>query len=240
MAIIQKYSSPEDLASAAAEMFVQLAQETLSEQDRFSVVLAGGSTPRLTHQKIADRAKATGLDWTKIHLFWGDERPVPPDDPASNFGMAQETLLDPIDIPDENLHRIPGERPPRLAAEQYQKQLQRFFPKGLPKFDLVYLGLGSDGHTASIFPNTEVVQEKRTWVVAHEVESVGSWRITLTPAALNAARHVHFLVTGASKAEALFKVLAGRYQPEALPAQIIHPKQGTVRWFVDQEASQMI
>jgi 6-phosphogluconolactonase len=178
------------------------------------------------------------VDWARVHVFWGDERCVPPDHPESNYRLAREALLDHVPLPPANVHRIPTEQEPVQAAADYEQTLRRFFgPGSVPRFDLVLLGLGTDGHTASLFPGTPAVHEYERWVVAHYVSSLPAWRVTLTPAVLNAADQVTFLVAGEEKAGALKQVLAGPYQPDVLPAQVVRPAGGSLLWLVDDAAA---
>jgi len=172
-----------------------------------------------------------------VHVFWGDERCVPPEHPESNYRLAREALLDHVPLPLANIHRIHTEREPAQAAADYERTLRRFFgPGNAPRFDLVLLGLGTDGHTASLFPGTPAVQEHERWVVAHYVPSLAAWRVTLTPAVLNAADQVTFLVAGAEKAGVLDRVLNGPCQPDVLPAQVVRPAGGSLLWLVDAAA----
>ncbi|HHS97595.1 MAG TPA: 6-phosphogluconolactonase [Chloroflexi bacterium] len=219
------------LARAAAERFVAAADEAVRARGRFFVALAGGSTPRPAYRLLADPACASRVDWDRVHLFWGDERCVPPDHPESNYRMVREALLDRVPIPVENVHRIRGEWPPEEAAAAYEAELRAIFgPDG--RLDLVLLGLGADGHTASLFPGSAALDERERWVAAVFADPVGTWRITLTPPALNGAREVLFLVVGKPKAEALARVLAGW----DLPAGRIRPRSGRLSWFVDRDA----
>ena len=172
-----------------------------------------------------------------MHIFFGDERCVPPDDERSNYRMAREALLDRVPVPAPQVHRIPGERAPQSAAADYEQELRRCFPAApLPAFDLICLGLGDDGHTASLFPGTGALHEQERWVVAQPVAPPGVSRVTLTPPAINAARDVVFLVEGAGKARMLERVLAGPYEPDVLPAQIVRPIGGRLLWLVDAAA----
>jgi len=179
----------------------------------------------------------------RVHVFWGDERCVPPDNPQSNYQMARETLLDEVPISVSNIHRIRGEEDPEKAAVAYEKELRTFFGvdarDGSPRlgFDLILLGMGDNGHTASLFPGSPAVNEKERWVMAQYVEVVSMWRITLTPVVSNAAKNVLFIVSGAEKAERLRDVLEGPFQPEVLPAQIVRPASGRLLWFVDRTAA---
>ena len=224
------------LARAAAEHFVTLAARGRGLRRRFAVALAGGSTPRAAYALLATEEFAARVDWSRVHVFWGDERCVPPDDPDSNYRMAREALLDKIPIPTENVHRIRGELPPDEAAAAYQAELEAVLGAG-GRFDLVLLGMGVDGHTASLFPGTAALHEGERWVVAAFVDKLSAWRVTLTPVVLNAAAQVTFVVSGAGKAEQLREVLAGPYQPDVLPAQMVRPTDGRLLWLVDAAAA---
>jgi 6-phosphogluconolactonase len=227
------------LADWAAGEFVTLAGQALQAGSRFSVALAGGSTPR----QLYTRLTASRLDWKKIHFFWGDERCLPPDHKDSNYRMAQEALLSHIPVPLENIHRIPGELPVKDAAREYAEDLRRYFGSLTPRFDLVLLGLGSDGHTASLFPGKPTVNETTRWVAAvvHDIPPPPLVdRVTLTLPVLNAAAHVLFLVSGMEKAGILARVLQGPYQPDLLPAQGVRPIKGNLLWLVDQDAAELL
>jgi len=237
---IRVYPNAGELARAAAELFVTLAREAIAAWGRFTVALSGGSTPRATHQHLASPTLASQVDWAHVHIFWGDERCVPLDHEHSNYRMARETLLDHVPLPPGNVHRIRGEEAPEWAAKATEIELRAFFGK-TPRFDLIYLGLGDDGHTASIFPGTSAVREETQWVVAQEHNLPPPpliSRITFTPSLLNAAANIAFLVAGTGKAERLKEVLHGPHQPEVLPAQIVNPREGKLLWLVDEAAAQ--
>jgi len=236
MAIIQTYPTPDDLARAATELFVTLAQESIRDHGHFSVALAGGSTPRAMYQNLATIEFAQQVNWERVHVFWGDERCVPPDSEDSNYRMAHDAFLKVVAIPSENIHRIHGEAKPHQAAQDYQTAMRKFFAPKPTRFDLIFLGMGDDGHTASICPGTPAVHEDEKLVMAQYVEKLGSWRITFTPALINAAANVAFLVSGEKKAYRLRQVIVGRYQPNELPAQIIRPAVGKLRWLLDEAA----
>jgi 6-phosphogluconolactonase len=230
---------------AASELFVRTADVAMRARGRFVVSLSGGSTPNALYELLATEAFARRIDWTRVDVFWGDERCVPPDDPASNYRSARERLLDRIPIPTERVHRVRGEDEPVAAAAAYERELRATFatPDGPPRtspgahFDLVLLGLGHDGHTASLFPGTAPVHEPTRWVVAHDVAAASMWRITLTPLVLNAAAEVAFLVAGSEKAGILRRVLEGPRQPNVLPSQAIAPSAGCLRWLLDADAA---
>jgi 6-phosphogluconolactonase len=232
------------LAAAAAEAFARRAGEGIRKKGSFAVALAGGSTPRRLYALLAE-AEGHGLsdriDWTKVHCFWGDERHVPPDHPESNYRMARETLLSKVSVPEANVHRIHGEEPDAArAAALYEQALASHFKLqhgALPRFDLVLLGMGADGHTASLFPGTDAVREEARLVAAPWVEKLETHRITLTPPVLNSAAELLFLVSGADKAPALRAVLEGEKRPDELPAQIVRPTRGRLTWLVDRAAA---
>ncbi|MHB9024218.1 MAG: 6-phosphogluconolactonase [Armatimonadota bacterium] len=235
MHAVDIYPDAEALAEGAASLIAFSAAEAIAARGRFTLVLSGGQTPRATYARLASEPWATRIDWPRVHVFWGDERCVPPDHPESNYRMAREALLDYVPIPAQNIHRILGELPPDDAARDYEQILRRFFGVA-PRFDLVLLGMGDDGHTASLFPHSPVLLEQVHWAAAQHIELRG-WRITLTPVALNAAAQIAFLVSGAGKAERLNQVLHGPHQPEEQPAQLINPAQGELRWLADAAAA---
>ena len=232
MSSYQVYPTSRTLAIAAAEHFVSLAREAVAAREQFNVALAGGSTPRTTYTLLAEPPFAAQVDWSRVQIFWGDERCVPPAARDSNYRMAWETLLSQIPIPAQNIHRIKGELPPQQAASAYQCELEAVLgPAG--RFDLIWLGLGTDGHTASLFPDTRALAEQERWVRANYVERLASWRITLTLPIINAARQVTFLVSGENKLQALNRIQAG----ERLPAALVNPLPGKLRWLLDAAAA---
>lgn len=240
MANLHLCREPQELYEQAAALYARVAHEAVATRGRFTVALSGGTTPGGVYRVLAGEQYRTTLPWPSVHLFWGDERCVPPTHPESNYRMAAETLLSRIAIPAENVHRIPVELPPHEAAAAYEQTLRAVFAltgSDLPRFDLIFLGLGVDGHTASLFPGTPGVREERRLVVAHYVEKLGAWRITLTPPVLNNAAQVVFLVRGVEKAETLSAVLHGPCDPERWPAQLVRPTQGSVLWLVDRAAA---
>lgn len=241
------YADFESWVTGVADFITELATKAIAERGRFTFAFSGGNTPRPVYAHLASAGYSDRIDWSKVQVFFGDERCVPPDDPRSNYYMARTVLCDHVPIPAANVHRILGEDPPEQAAADYAEVLERTFggdaTKGGPPpdgFDLVLLGMGDNGHTASIFPGLAAVTESVHWVMAQYVEVVGMWRVTLTPVILNAARNVAFLVAGADKAEMLSKVLEGPYQPVVLPAQIIKPTHGELRWLVDAAAASQL
>jgi len=228
-------SNAERLAEVAAERVVALASNAIAQRGRFIMALSGGSTPRPTYRLLAERRWSLMIDWSRVQLLWGDERCVPPEHPDSNYRMARQTLLDRVDIPASNVHRIQGERPPDEAAAAYRAELEAVLgPRG--RFDLILLGLGSDGHTASLFPETASIGEREQPVVAVYVDKLKAWRITLTYPVINDAHHVIVLVSGERKANALARVQGG----EELPAGLVQPAEGTLTWLVDQDAAALL
>lgn len=232
----------EDLSKQAAQFFVCLSRQKAEVKDRFSVALSGGSTPRGLYERLALDSIQRKIPWDQVHLFWGDERCVPPDHPASNYRMAYETLISKVPIKQENVHPpINGEKSdPQEMAHEYEEILRKFFnqtPEGWPRFDLVFLGIGEDGHTASLFPGTPVLQETKRWVAAPYVERLKSYRLTLTPPVFNHAAHVIFLMAGREKAGIFRKIVESGQASLQLPFQLIKPIRGDLFYFVDQSAS---
>jgi len=226
------------LAEEAARFFVQCATGAIAARGIFRVALSGGSTPRALYRRLA---ALPGIEWAHVHLFFGDERHVPPDHADSNYRMVKEALLSQAPIPETNVHRIRTELPDTAdAATDYEQVIRNAFQiqsGEWPRFDLVLLGLGPDGHTASLFPDTPVLHERSSLASAVWVVSMQTWRVSLTPPVFNHARIVAFLVGGAEKAETLHAVLEGPREPERLPAQLIAPSHGQVHWFVDAPAA---
>ncbi|SPF47075.1 6-phosphogluconolactonase [Candidatus Sulfotelmatobacter kueseliae] len=237
---IRTLATPQDLSAAAAEEVVRAANEAVAERGRFAIALSGGSTPRNLHTLLATNAR-TSLPWDRAFFFWGDERHVPPTDPESNYRMADETLLSKIPVAPAHVFRIPAENPDAAAAAgAYEQTLRKFFalePGQFPRFDLILLGMGPDGHTASLFPGTAALEEKSHLVVANWVEKFKTCRITLTLPVLNAARCVVFLVSGTDKAPALHAVLQSDEPGEQYPAKLVRPTDGKLIWLVDRAAA---
>ena len=249
----------EDIAGvsrAAAEMFLELSIKEAGCKGFFTAVLSGGKTPAVLYSMLARDEFGGRVPWEAVHLFWGDERCVGKDDPPSNYKNAYDLLISKIDIPSGNIHRIKGELPPASAAIAYEQEIRFFFngikkgggrseaaregagdSDGLPTFDLVFLGLGADGHTLSIFPSTAALHEKERMVVDNYVEKLDSRRITMTLPLINNASCVVFLVSGKEKGRALKEVLSGK---GGLPAQLIRPAKGDVLWLVDREAASLV
>jgi 6-phosphogluconolactonase len=235
-------SHNEVLTRKAAGAIVQQMAETLERNTTFSIALSGGSTPRALYSLLADEASFHGrVPWDKVHFFWGDERHVPPDHSDSNYRMANEAMLSKVPVPPENIHRVRAEEPDaNKVAEAYELELMDFFQLEAgqpPRFDCVLLGMGPDGHTASLFPGTEALHEHNRLVAANWVEEFSSYRITMTVPVLNNADIVMFLVSGDEKAGALREVLRGDEPPERFPAKLIRPLHGKLLWLVDQAAA---
>jgi 6-phosphogluconolactonase len=239
---VEVFADGDALARAEAERIVAQAAAAIASRGRFSIALSGGSTPRALYTLLATPAFASRIDWSRVHVFWGDERCVPPDHPDSNFRMTREALLERVPIPPDNVHRIAGEETPEVAARAYEQTLRSFFGASGRKpqrtFDLVLLGRGDDGHTASLFPGTAAVDEDRRWVVPNHGR--GMWRVTLTRFVLDAADSITFLVAGAAKADRLHEVLEEPARMPPLPAQLIHPTHGALTWMVDAAAARKL
>ncbi|MGC1955521.1 MAG: 6-phosphogluconolactonase [Gammaproteobacteria bacterium] len=241
-AFVRRHSDAQEVYEQAAERFVQLAAAAIDRESRFTVALAGGSTPRAFYERLTTFPYRKRIDWSKVVFFWGDERCVPPSDVHSNYRMARAALLEPLGISDRQVHRMPAEQDDLdAAARRYQDDIAQVFNISAhdepPCIDLVLLGLGADGHTASLFPHTQAPQETHRWAVPNAVPALQTCRLTMTPHIINRAAHVLFVVVGAEKASALAKVLEGPYAPERLPAQLISPAAGRLEWLVDEPAA---
>ncbi len=236
---IRVLANLEELSRAAASAFVDMASEAVANRGAFRVTLSGGSTPKKLYSLLAGPEFSTRIAWHAVHLFWGDERCVPPDDPESNYGMARHALLQRIPIPAGNVHRMRGEIDPSRAAAEYEVLLRESFgigPTELPRFDLVLLGLGEDGHTASLFPGTSALEETERLAVAVYVEKLNAHRISLSLPVINRGAAVVFLVSGAGKRAIVARVLAGSGDYVELPAQRVRPTDGKLVWFLDRPA----
>jgi len=236
---VKIYPDSHHLAHVVAELIISTGNLAIQDTGKFSLVLAGGTTPKQIYQLMGDPLFSSRIDWSRVHIFWGDERCVPPDHPESNYLMAYKALLQHIQIPKAHVHRIRGELEPVEAAIRYQKTLVKTLGK-TPKFDLILLGMGTDGHTASLFPVIPINVDNETLVAAIYVGKLKSWRVTLTPVVINQAHQVAFVVSGPSKAISLKEVLQGEYQPEKYPSQLIDPKSGTLTWFIDHSSAEYL
>lgn len=239
--VIRILPDKEQICRDAAEEFVRLSRAAITARGRFTVALSGGSTPRGLYELLASEPARGQVDWAKVQFFWGDERCVPPDDPQSNYRMAHEAMLAKLPLTPAQVHRMPAERPDHdAAARDYQAEIARVFgispDAAPPSFDLIYLGMGPEGHTASLFPDTPALKESVRWVVVQYVPKVKMDRMTFTPPLLNAASHVTFLIAGADKAAALAQVIEGVPAPNEYPAQLVRPK-GELLFLIDTAAA---
>ncbi|WP_266205915.1 6-phosphogluconolactonase [Pontibacter kalidii] len=225
------------LSQRAAELFVDAAQEAVQKNGRFTVALTGGSSPKELYQLLAKAPYKDQMPWEQTYIFWGDERWVPLTDDRSNAKMAKELLLDKVPVPQEQIYPMWEDMEPQAYAQKYEQILKDHFKGQVPAFDLILLGMGDDGHTASLFPHTEVLQEQSRWVQAYYLEPQSMHRITLTAPLLNQAKRILFMTFGENKAKALYEVLEGERNPEEYPSQLIRPQQGEIYWFVDDKAA---
>lgn len=247
MTEIRVYPDSQALARAAAELVIQTSAEAIARQGTFSLAMAGGATPRDTYELLAAEDYSPRVNWWKSFIFWGDERCVPPDHPESNYRMAQQTVLDHVPVPAEQIFRMQGEIEPQIAADIYERLLRVHFATYRTSqpvehtFDLVLLGLGDDGHTASLFPESEALQAQDRWVVPNYVSHLDNWRLTLTRSCINAAYQVVFLVSGRRKADILRQVItedrSQSDQGSQWPAGLIQPEAGKLVWLVDEPAA---
>ncbi len=244
---VEIFSTAKAIARYALHEIIVMADMALKQRGTFSLVLSGGSTPEPLFRLFASEPFKEIIPWQQTHLFWGDERCVPPDQPGSSYGQARDLFIGKVPIPPANVHRAKGELPPQEAAQDYRNQLAKFSgflaqSNLTPRFDLVLLGLGGDGHTASLFPNKVPPQAKTETVVAVTADYDGrpANRITMTPPVFNNARNILFLVTGKNKAQAVSAVLTAPHQPTKYPAQLIQPTSGQTTWLLDQSAASLL
>jgi 6-phosphogluconolactonase len=231
------YKNADELSQAVASWMAGSIADTLKKQDRFTIALSGGSTPRLLHKILAAPPYKDQIEWSKLHVFWGDERDVPFEDDRNNAKMAYDTLLNFVPVPAAQIHIMRTDIGPVESAAEYEKILQAYFDKSPGSFDLVLLGMGDDGHTLSLFPGTAAVHEEKAWTIAYFLKAQDMYRITLTKTIVNRAARVAFLTTGTGKAHALKEVLKGAYNPDLYPSQEIKPVPGELHWFVDEAAA---
>src|ERR1700693_4755768 len=241
---VRVYPNPAEVARGAARLFVDYAWQSIAKDGEFMVALSGGNTPRMLFEYLASEEFRGQVDWAKVHVFWSDERAVPPDNPESNYGMARRELLIRVPIPPANVHRMEAEKPNiGRAAHEYEEVLRKYLEldeRGFPRFHLIFLGLGKDGHTASLFPGTRVTRQTSRWVSTPLVTKMNMRRMTLTLPVLDAALRVVFLVVGSDKAEILHAVLQGKSEPP-LPAQLVQPRNlGQKLFLVDKAAAAML
>nr|WP_214448272.1 6-phosphogluconolactonase [Flavihumibacter rivuli] len=238
--MLHKYADAEAVAQAAAKFIADRITDVLKQQDRFTLALSGGSTPKRLHQILAASPYKEQIDWNKLHIFWGDERYVPFEDERNNAKMAFDTLLDHVPVPKEQIHIMRSDIDPRESAEAYEKILHHYFDGKQHSFDLVILGMGDDGHTLSLFPGTEVIYETEKWCTAFFLKQQDMFRITLTRTIANNASCILFLTTGTAKAPALKQVLQGEPNPTIYPSQVINAAHGETIWMVDQAAASLL
>ena len=233
------FKDSESLSRAAAEIMIEAARQAIAKRGRFLVALSGGNTPMSLYRLLAQEPTRSQMDWSHIHVFWGDERCVPPDDPENSYGQAKQVFLDQVHIPAENVHRVAADLEPAAATQDYACILSGFAEGGqpFPRFDFALMGMGEDGHTASLFPGSPVIETEPVIAVTAHYQDRPANRVTLTPLVFNAARLVVFLVTGGDKAEILPQVLNGPSLPEQYPAQRIRPSDGQLIWLVDEAAA---
>ena len=229
------YKNAEETCEALAKWMTSLIQKTLEVKDRFTIALSGGETPKKLYQTLASNAYREKINWSRLHIFWGDERFVPFTDDSNNAKMAFDNLLNKVNIPSEQVHKIWTDVTPAASAKQYENILHKYFDEKQTTFDLVLLGMGDDGHTLSLFPGSEVLNDKNSWVNAVSSKEKGE-RITLMPAVVNRSAAIAFLVTGENKTKVLQEVLESAQQNN-YPAQLIQPANGELYWFVDEAAA---
>ena len=234
------YKDADELSQAAAAWIAQVIEETLKIQDRFTIALSGGSTPYKLHLILAASPLKEKIDWSKIHVFWGDERAVPFDDERNNAKMAFDTLLSHVPIPADQIHVMRTDIAPEASATAYEKLLHTYFDETETSFDLVLLGMGDDGHTLSLFPGTEIVRERKAWAKAFYLTAQEMFRITITAPITNKSARVAFLASGEKKANTLKNVLEGEFQPDIYPSQLIKPVKGELHWFLDEDAAKLL
>jgi 6-phosphogluconolactonase len=231
------YKNPDELSHEVAKWIAGIIAATLRHQDRFTIAVSGGSTPKALHKILAASPYKEQIDWSKMHIFWGDERAVPFTDDRNNAKMAFDTLLNFVPIPPYHIHVMRTDIPPTESAAEYEKILHMYFDSTPLSFDLVLLGMGDDGHTLSLFPGTAAVHEEKAWTIAYFLKAQDMYRITLTKTIVNRAARIAFLTAGAGKAHALKEVLEGEYNPDLYPSQEIKPVKGELHWFVDEAAA---
>lgn len=236
---MRKIISTDNLFNLAAEKFVEIAKDSIAKRNQFTVALSGGSTPKKLYAMLAEEPFRSQIEWDKIQFFFGDERMVLPDDEQSNFRMANESLFSKVEIPQENIHRFQTEKvEPKLIAEEMENEIQTVFQlqeSEFPRFDLIFLGMGDDGHTASLFPETEALKEDTRLVTENYVPKFETFRLTFTYPTINNSRNIIFLISGNDKAEVLKEVLHGEYDPHKLPSQSIKPIDGNLIFLTDIE-----
>lgn len=239
---VEVYDTKDALVEAVADRTASTMSERMQQAGWCMWALSGGSTPRDAFRKLASEPYRDRIAWNRVYVFWGDERTVPPDHPDSNYRMAREILLDPLAIPDGNVHRIEAERGAEDAAQHYESEMMRLFESDLPlpQFDVIWLGMGDDGHTASLFPGTGAVDVTDRLVIPVHVPQLDTWRVSMTLPVLNAAREVIVLVAGAEKADMVRRIMDLSQPTPDLPVSMVAPVDGTARWMLDREAAQRL
>jgi 6-phosphogluconolactonase len=238
--MVTVYDDYEALSLAAAELFAEQARLTVGASGRFNVLLSGGETPRRCYQLLGQEPLRSSIPWQAVHFFWGDERYVPADSPLSNLGMTRQALLDQVPLHESQVHAIPYAQSPHGSALEYETQLHDYFGGQVPRFDLVFLGLGEDGHTASLFPASALLEDHSRWVREVYLPEQDLYRVTVTTPVLNQSALVVFLVSGGGKAAILHQVLEGALDPQRIPAQLIKPARGRLLWLADRDAARLL
>jgi 6-phosphogluconolactonase len=230
-----------EISERAAELLIGIARQTVDARGKFELALSGGSTPTALYELLATEAKSARVPWQQTHVYWSDERCVPPTDQRSNYRMAYQSLLSHVPVPEQNIHRMRGEDEPESAARTYANELEKEFGPGAPRFPLILLGMGDDGHTASLFPGSPALRNLQNTVAATYVEKFKEHRLTMTLRTLNAAETIIFMVAGESKAAALSKLLDDRSPgSDSLPAKLVRQTNGELIWLVDESAARLI
>jgi 6-phosphogluconolactonase len=237
---IHVYPDKKELIVATTEKIINSIEQTTQKYGLCNIALSGGNTPHDVYSLLAANTYRNRVDWNCVHLFWGDERTVPPDHTDSNFGMVQQTLLTHITIPEDNVHRIRGEIAPEQASAEYTELLNGHFKEDSLNFDLILLGIGEDGHTASLFPGTDALVKYNQPVIAVFVPKLNAWRVTMTLPVLNAAKEIVFLVSGSSKSNIVQRILSVEQPTKDLPATMVNPENGTLHWMLDSDAAALI
>jgi 6-phosphogluconolactonase len=234
--MVNVFDDSEALSRAVAELFAEQARRAVRERGRFLALLSGGETPRRSYQLLAREPLVGAIPWQAVQLFWGDERYVPEGDPLSNLGMARRAFLDQVPLGEGQIHAVPFESSPRESALAYERMLRGFFGAASPRFDLVLLGLGENGHTASLFPESAALDERERWACEVYLADQDLYRVTTTAWLINQAALVAFVVAGKGKAAILSRVLEGPQDPRRIPAQLIEPARGRLLWLADRDA----
>lgn len=235
--MINVFQNSEGLSRAAAELILDISNKSMEKKDKFSLVLSGGSTPKQTYKFLTQPHYRDNIKWDKTFLFWGDERFVPQDDPLNNYKMAKDIFIKKIPVPGKNVFPIPTKGKPSVCASEYENEIKKYFDSGNTSFDLILLGLGENGHTASLFPNTDILREENKLIKEVYVNEINMYRISMTAKLINNSKNILFLVFGEEKAEMVSKIIEGNSDPDNLPAQLIKPSGGTIKWYLDKAAA---